>query len=134
MKVRDHQRAIRAHAHVLAIKKQGGKAPRQYGTMVHRLPILVHTEGLAAALHFVMARGDAPKRQLLDHLAQQLVDAGLVGQPTAAALLEATREASLGRTQVLTREVQRCLYWYKSFVKAELKVDAADEDLPDEDA
>jgi len=133
--IRNHQRAARAHGHVAAVlaesKRREGdsadKLKRGYGSICHKLPILIHNEGLAVALHFTAGR-DADKRRLLVHLADQLQEAGLLKEPTADALLAKTHSADLAGTQTLTREVQRCLDWYKRFTKSVLKIDSGEGD------
>ena len=134
--IRNHQRAVRAHADVASIQalvEQSGndKLRVAYGAICHKLPILVHNEGLAVALHFVAAR-DASKRELLGHLAGQLKEGGLIKDASPEELLRAVRGADLAGTQALTREVQRCLDWYKRFAKTVLKTDGSEDD--DEDA
>lgn len=96
----------------------------KYRSLVLGLPALIQTNGLAAALHFVAARTDARQRRLLDHLAHTLADAPeswggeeREAPKDARALLALTRNADLDRTQALTREVQRCLVWYKRMVQ-----------------
>lgn len=151
--LRDHQRAISAHAHVARVHEETapkdrkgpdpstGDAPddrpdkrrRKYGSMCHRLPVLVHTSGLAQALHFAAARRDPWQTRILDDLAVQLEEAGLLGagHGKRAELLRAAREADLAEVQALSREVQRCLLWYKRFAESILRVSAADEDADD---
>lgn len=128
--IRDHQRALEAHRDVKAIKEAhpgDDDFARSYGALCHKLPILVHQAGLPAALHFVAARGKPGQRELLRHLAAQLQKSGLVRGADSQALLSAVREADLAELQGLTREVQRCLLWYKRAAQVELAVDAADE-------
>jgi CRISPR/Cas system CMR-associated protein Cmr5 small subunit len=130
--IRNHQRAVRAHADVESVKtrtEQAGddKMRVAYGAICHKLPILVHNEGLAVALHFVAAR-DPGKQALLGHLAGQLHEGGLIKEASAAALLNAVRKANLSQTQSLTREVQRCLDWYKRFAKTVIKADGSEDD------
>ena len=43
---------------------------KKYGSMAHKLPILVRSAGLVQALAFVHSRGKAPDKDLLGHLAQ----------------------------------------------------------------
>ncbi len=126
---RDQKRAILAHQHIIAVQDKGEKFYKKYGSMSLKLPILLHTAGLVAALHFVAARGKAPQRLILEHLAQQLGDAGLLKQKDSQGLLQASREADLARTRSLTREVQRCLLWYKRFTQSVLRVASTEDAL-----
>lgn len=122
----DGDRAKLAAAHVEAIPP--GDQPTdpfpKYRSQVLSLPALIQAQGLAVALHFVAARRDAGQRLILDHLAAQLRrdPAAWHGQPgeaprDAQAVLALTRTASLDRAQALTREVQRCLAWYKRMIQ-----------------
>ena len=132
---RNHQRAARAHDHVESIRAEiagmDGKAAetlkRGFGAICHKLPILIHNEGLAVALHFTAGR-EPGKRRMLCHLAEQLEEGGMLEQPTASAFLAQTLKADLAQTQTLTREVQRCLDWYKRFAKSVLKLESGQED------
>lgn len=128
--IRDHQRAQAAHTHVKAVKSahpDGDDFARSYGALCHKLPILVHQAGLPAALHFVAARGKPGQRELLKHLAEQVKASGLTRGEAFGDLLSAVRLADLAQLQGLTREVQRCLLWYKRCAQVELNVDAADD-------
>ena len=125
MNLRDHERAALAFEHVSPLKDQ--PEARAYGAICHHLPVLVHTAGLTAALHFVAGRTKPQQRLVLEHLGAQLHAAGLLPNARPDTLLDECRKAKLARTQGLTQEVQRCLLWYKRFVKSLLRVDAADD-------
>ena len=125
---RDQERALLAHRHVLEVQEKGPDYSRKYGSMAFKLPVLVHNAGLVAAMHFVAARGSQPQREVLEHLAKQLQQAGFLKGSGSEALLQALREAEMARTRALTREVQRCLNWYKRFTQSVLKVYSTDED------
>lgn len=118
---RDHERAIMAHEHVSSVVASHARA---YGALCHKLPILVHQAGLAPALHHAAALSKKEKGQLLDHLAEQLGSAGFIVQPDRNDLLRLVRGANLEETFTLTREVMRCLDWYKRFAKTVLQVDS----------
>jgi CRISPR/Cas system CMR-associated protein Cmr5 small subunit len=130
-RIRDHERALTAHGHVQEIKALSAKDQRSYGAHCHKLAVLVHQAGLAAALHHTATlRGAKPR--LNGHLAQQLRQADLLKDATQEALLSATREADLGRTWLLTREVSRCLEWYRRLAHGELGVSSSEDDGPTE--
>jgi CRISPR/Cas system CMR-associated protein Cmr5 small subunit len=101
--------AQRALAHVTSVPDAGFK---KYRSIVLKLPVLVHREGLAVALHFVAARGEAGQKPILDHLAEQLE------QVDRATLL--AWSIGLGETdrRRATEEVLRTLAWYKRLVQA----------------
>ncbi|HHO51154.1 MAG TPA: type III-B CRISPR module-associated protein Cmr5 [Deltaproteobacteria bacterium] len=125
--IRDHVRARDAHNHAITIRDQHRDGVRAYGAHCHRLPILVHQAGLAAALHHTAAL-KPEKAWLLDHLAEQLETAELIGGKDREALLGAIRDAGLAETWQLTREVMRCLDWYRRFAHSVLKVRTSDEE------
>lgn len=101
---------------------------KKYGTMAHKMPVLVHTAGLMQAVAFVHAKGsknDAWKRFLND-LAQTLE----FSRPEydGEALLRDAQSAEIGDYILLTRRVSNALLWYKRFVESILKVEQGHED------
>lgn len=125
--IRDHQRAILAERHVRSVDAGPKDDSKAYGAICMKLPILVHQAGLAAALHHVAQLSTEKKRVLLEHLAEQLGEAGILGKTTAEGLLRKTREADTAALITTTREVQRCLEWYRRFTKTILKVDPTED-------
>lgn len=95
---------------------------KKYGSMAHKLPILVRSAGLVQALAFVHSRGKAPHKELLVHLAQ--VVAGM----NADMLLKKTREAELPEYIYLTERTMLALKWYKRFAQSVLEVEATEGD------
>lgn len=103
---------------------EGTKERKQYGSMAHRLPVLVHTAGLVQALAFVADRGKEPHKELLGHLAQVLYERADVD-----ALLENSRNDSFQDYRYLTQRVNIALSWFKRFAQSVLKVEPGkDED------
>ncbi len=94
---------------------------KQYGSMAHKLPILVRSAGLTQALAFVDSRGKNPHRDLLEHLAS--VTAGCGRED----FLELSRRAELQQSIYLTRRAMLALKWYKRFAQSVLEVEATDE-------
>jgi CRISPR/Cas system CMR-associated protein Cmr5 small subunit len=125
--IRDHRRAFVANAHVESLKEEPPKEQRSYGAHCHKLAVLVHQAGLAAALHHSAALRH-PKPLLVEHLAIQLHEANLIGQPSKDSLLAATRGADLSTTWLLTREAQRCLEWYRRLAHGVLGVRSASDE------
>lgn len=109
--------------------KEGKKYQKKYGTMAHKLPILIRTAGLVQALAFVAAKGSGTPawRQYLEDVAQT-VDAQLDAQT----LIENSQKAGLNEYILLTRRVSQATLWYKRFAESILKVEASDQ--MDEDA
>lgn len=128
--IRDHRRAQVAHEHVAEVSGSSDPVRRAYGSHCHKLAVLVHQAGLAAALHHTMALKD-PKPRLVAHLATQLHEAELLSRPDAETLLAAVRQADLSETWLLTREVRRCLEWYRRLAHGVLGVRSA-ADAPEE--
>ena len=88
--------------------------PNKYGSMAHRLPILIRTAGLAQAVGFVESRGDDSQKLLLQHVSR-VVSVDNLG--------EASRKANLQEYMRLTRDVMAALVWYKRFAESVLGVD-----------
>jgi hypothetical protein len=122
--VEDKVRAEAAYSAVLARVGSPTDAPakesgqlstkdwKSYRTIVLKLPVMVHREGLPVALHFVAARGEPAQRFILDDLASDL------GHKDSGALLAWARGLSPGQVRDHTREIQRRLGWYKRVVQA----------------
>ncbi len=111
MQTRNQKYAQSAYENVRQVP-EGQKS--KYGSMVHKLPILIRTAGLAQALAFVEAKKE---HTLLQNLEKTL------GIPALAAK---SREAELSEYMRLTRDTLAVLLWYKRFVQSELGIDVAD--------
>jgi len=94
---------------------------KEYGSMAHKLPVLVRQSGLVQALAFVLTRGKEAHKRLLDDLAQTL------GRDNGKALFKDAREADLRAYMWLTRCVLVALSWYRRFAESVLGVKATDE-------
>lgn len=91
----------------------------KYGSMAHKLPILIRSAGLAQALVFTDTR-EPEQRQLLIDLATVL------GYADEQALLAATRSANLSEYMLLTEHALAALLWFKRYAQSVLKVDSAE--------
>lgn len=94
----------------------------EYGSMAHKLPILIHTAGLVQALTFLSSRGKDSQKELLDDLAQVV----LRPRGMQESLLERSRTDSLGEYMALTERTLTALKWYKRFAQSVLEVDSTD--------
>ncbi len=103
-------RAEAAQERVSARAQDAASWPK-YRTIALKLPVLVHTEGLVAALHFVAARGEKAQKLILDDLARDL------GHPNQAALLDDLRKLDAAQLRHAQRDVLRRLGWYKRLVQ-----------------
>lgn len=126
MQSREQEYAASVYARVESFRAQHpdekDKDRKHYGSMAHKLPVLVRQAGLVQALAFVHSRDKAPTNQLLSDLAQT-VDAG-----SAANLLNRSRQANLPEYIYLTDQVMLALKWYKRFAQSVLKVEPTDDD------
>lgn len=139
MQTRDQRYAEKIFEQVSAFKRQHPQPKnnklREYGSMAHKLPVLIRTAGLAQALAFVAASGQKkpPHKQLLEDLAQAI--AHQTGdQQIATQLLDRSRTEPLGNYMKLTREALSALLWYKRFAQSVLDVEAGDEPAENEPA
>ena len=92
------------------------KGRKEYGSMAHKLPVLVRQAGLIQALAYVDTRGKDAQKKLLDHLAETL------GYDRTS-LLEQARNADLQAYMLLTRKTLWALEWYKRFAQSVLGVE-----------
>src|SRR5690348_11960314 len=112
--------AAKIFAQIETVKNMPDNQRKKYGASAHKLPILIHTAGLAQALEFVAARGDNSQKQLLADIA------GTVYLASAAELLKKSREAQLQEYIQLTQRVLDALLWYKRFAQSVLNVDSSE--------
>lgn len=120
MLTRDQQYSIAAHEKVTAIKTKAEPDVKAYGSMSHKLPILIRTAGLSQALAFVDARGKEVQKTLLEDLART------IGQPDKKTFLQNVQKAPLKEYMLLTRQSLDALLWYKRFAQSILHIDASD--------
>jgi CRISPR-associated protein Cmr5 len=123
MQTRDQRYAVDAYNNVFAAKQNGKNFYEKYGSMAHKLPILIRTAGLAQALSFVEAKAS-------DNIALKrlLVDIGKTVSANAP-LSEKARGANLIEYILLTKQVMDALLWYKRFAQSVLGVQANDEEI-----
>src|SRR5438874_2021121 len=111
MRTRNQEYAIEAHKRVTAVLKRDGD--RVYGTLSHKLPLLIRSAGLAQALAFVDARAkknieaeakaENIHHRLLNDLAQT------IGKKDKAELLNQARTVELADYMLLTQQVLAAL-------------------------
>jgi CRISPR-associated protein Cmr5 len=110
---------------------KGSENATKYGSLAHKLPILIRKAGLMQTLAFVEARHKPkemqdlqtkhPQYQLLVHLAETLKF------EDTQAFLDAVRQAPLGTYMLYTQQALDALLWYKRFAESVLDVKASDE-------
>ena len=118
MKTREQTYAAQAYRQVQNIAEHPKEYRDAYGSMAHRLPVLVHQAGLVQALAFVEARGKPEHKKLLDHLAEVVLD----GEDRQE-LLARSRLVDMMAYMHLTEKVLAALAWYKRFAQSILDVD-----------
>ncbi len=94
---------------------------KQYGSMAHKLPILVRQAGLVQALAFVQSRKKDPYIRLLEHIADCLE------MNDVDTLMARSRNADLAEYIYLTNRVMLALKWYKRFAQSILKVEPTED-------
>ena len=124
MQTNQQKFAQTAFKQVEEIAKKDSKYRQKYGSMSHKLPILIRTAGLAQALAFVQAKKTDAYNDLLDHLAAAVK---WPGATTGTALAEKSRGEHLDGYILLTRRVSAALIWYKRFAESVLDVKVTDE-------
>ncbi|HMW03386.1 MAG TPA: type III-B CRISPR module-associated protein Cmr5 [Acidobacteriota bacterium] len=117
---RDQRMAESVYRLVLPLKDQEAQR-KKYGSLAHKLPVLIKTAGLAQALAFVESRGGDEGKLLLRHIAE-------VVQLTNLETLQSTvRKAELRKYIRLTQEILTALVWFKRFAQSVLKVEPGEE-------
>ncbi|MEM7117791.1 MAG: type III-B CRISPR module-associated protein Cmr5 [Chloroflexota bacterium] len=94
---------------------------KKYGSMAHKLPVLVRTGGLVQAVAFVETRGSDPQKTLLADLASVLE------YENVRSFADDTRTHNLQEYMLLTRHTLDALLWFKRFAESVLNVQAGDE-------
>lgn len=132
MQTRDQKYAEDVYKRVTDIEKlaqkEGKRLATSYGSMAHKLPILIHTSGLIQALTFVDTRTTNAKA--CQHLLNDLSKTVLGETAEKANLLTEARgkpEGSLQAYIYLTRRVLAALLWYKRYAQSILHVEQGDE-------
>ncbi|MFQ3631660.1 type III-B CRISPR module-associated protein Cmr5 [Roseiflexus sp.] len=121
MQTREQRFAAKVYRLVAARNGQYNETEKnKYGSMAHKLPVLIRSAGLAQALAFVATRSDTQKDVLPD-LAVAL------GFPDAQALLKSSREADLAEYMLLTEQSLGALLWFKRYAESVLGVTADQE-------
>lgn len=98
---------------------------KAYGSLAHKLPILIRTSGLVQALAFIKARNkdNSPQYQLLTDLEAVMQQVG----PLQGELCEQSREALFDDYIRLTEACMEALLWFKRFATSELGIEQGDE-------
>ncbi len=119
MKLRTHEMAQQAHTRIE--KRLTYEKKREYGSLAHKLPVLILQNGLVQATGFLLAKGEKHHLALLDDLAHLLGTAG------GASFHQTVIKADVTQTMLLTRRALEAAGWLKRYVQGVLKVDATGE-------
>jgi CRISPR-associated protein Cmr5 len=112
---RDQRYAAVIYGQVNEVPKQEQET---YGRLANRLPVLVKKDGLAQALSFAEAKGEAGGKRLLKDLHAAINE--ISGRQIN--LMERSRKAELSEYLWLTQQVMTALHWYKRFAQSVLEV------------
>ncbi len=111
------------------VESQDPAYKKAYGSMAHKLPLLIRSAGLAQALAFVEARGLQAHKDFLNHLSEVIIDQNTDGNQLA----QQSRDIEeLSEYMYLTHEAMAALIWYKRFAQSVLDIDpseAVDEEV-----
>jgi CRISPR-associated protein Cmr5 len=120
MQTRSQKYAARIFKQIEHLQKHHNAGDqKQYGSMAHKLPVLIRTAGLSQALGFVAARGNAMHQRLVTDLTATLGRRDLPSESRIAPNLQSYMR--------MTQEALDALLWYKRFAQSVLKVDASEE-------
>lgn len=125
MTTRQQQYASSAHQKVEALQVQDKTFRTRYGSIAHRLPVLIRSAGLAQALAYVDARGKEEGQRLLDDLAAVV---GVEGVKNRNDLISRSRTTALLEYMYLTDQCLDALLWFKRFAQTILKVEPGEGD------
>ena len=129
--VRTHVVAGCAYERIDARRNDSGK--KKYGALAHKLPGMIIENGLAQATGFLLAKGNAEHRALLDDLNAVLREAGATTTETGPGLHQAIINSDLDRTLILTRRSLEASGWLKRYAQGVLGVTATGDDDADSD-
>lgn len=126
MTTREQRYAESAYNQIHDIWANGDAYHKKYGSLAHKLPILVRQAGLAQGLAFAATRKPAAQQKLLEHIARTVLDAD------TRTLLDQSRTMPLLQYMRLTNDVMLALTWYKRYVQSVLGIDATVEEEEDD--
>ncbi len=106
-------------------KSKSKENSKKYGAMALKLPILIHTAGLAQALAFVQSRDKDPFTQLLKDLAE-VVGTITKNNYSVEAFVNESRSSELEKYTYLTKHTMTALEWFKRYAQSILKVETTD--------
>jgi len=124
MQTRDQKLAAAVYERVAYFKEDPDKKDSYrtaYGSMAHKLPVLIRTAGLAQALAFVQARGKDAHKDLLNDLAH------VINAEDGEKLATRSRTAPLPDYMRLTQHALAALLWFKRFAQSVLEVEPGEE-------
>lgn len=127
MQTREQKHAESAYNQIYAIESKGESYRKQYGSLAHKLPILIRQAGLAQALAFASTRKPDAQQKLLEHVAATVIN------DSFAELIRQSRQKPMLEYMRLSEDVMLALTWYKRFAQSILGVDATTEDEEDGD-
>lgn len=97
---------------------------KEYGSLAHKLPVLILQNGLAQATGFLLAKNTDAHLALMDDLAAVLGKQAAGAQSAGKILHAEIIQADVTQTMLLTRRSLEAAGWLKRYVQGVLKVDA----------
>lgn len=126
MQTRSQRYATRVWDSLAHTQDSAGFEKAKYGSMSHKLPILIRTCGLTQALAFAATRKNKSQSEyFLDDLASA------VGLNSRHELLEHSRTDILSDYMILTQHTLDALLWFKRFAQSELGILGTEDDEDD---
>ena len=121
MRTQEQKYATLIYSQVYEIWANDRTYQKQYGSLAHKLPILVRQAGLAQALAFAATRKPEAQQKLLEHLAAVVI------HDDFHQLLEQSRTRPLLQYMRLSEEVMMALTWYRRYAQSVLDVDPTED-------
>jgi CRISPR-associated protein Cmr5 len=125
MKLRAHD--VAQNAYKLVEARLNFDKKKEYGSLAHKLPVLILQNGLAQAAGFLLAKSEAHHQALLDDLASVL---GIAGRDE---LHRQVIAADVTQTMLLTRRSLEAAGWIKRYVQGLLKVSSTGDNTDEKD-
>lgn len=132
IKMRGHVVAQKAYDCVTAQLTFDKK--KEYGSLAHKLPVLILQNGLAQATGFLLAKNTVAHLALLDDLARVLGRQSTGVQSAGKILHAEIIQADVTQTMLLTRRSLEAAGWIKRYVQGVLKIDSTGDAESEEQA
>jgi CRISPR-associated protein Cmr5 len=125
MQTRNQKLAIEVFRRIEGLQKEGKPESDQkkYGSVAHKLPILIRSAGLAQALAFVDAKGQGESGKMHKRLLDDLASVLMINSRDN--MIKRSREAGIQEYLRLTQQSMAALLWFKRYAQSVLGVEAS---------